>query len=153
MPAPVNLNQVIHTRLDCTIGSAALIRQCAQFAAHHASTRHAFGGKLIEQPLMASVLTDLAVESEAANATWARLARAFENSEKDEHEATMRRVATAIGKYWVGSRDTAEMCVLKRTRGGAPAPRSRRISRRASRGAGVQARARRGVRGDGMLRR
>jgi len=35
---------------------------------HHASHRQAFGARLRDQPLMANVLADLAVESEAATA-------------------------------------------------------------------------------------
>lgn len=101
------VEMVVHTRLDCAIGSAALMRQCAQHAAHHASHRAAFGRSLADAPLMRNVLIDLAVETEAANALWARLARAFERAPADPHEAAVRRVATAVGKYWNCKRATA----------------------------------------------
>ena len=39
---------------------------------------------------------DLALESEAAMATWLRLARAL-----DQQEADLARIATAISKYYV----------------------------------------------------
>ena len=68
------VEMVVHTRLDCTIGSAALMRQSAQLAAHHCAQRHAFGTRLADAPLMRSVLLDLAAETEAANALWPRLA-------------------------------------------------------------------------------
>ena len=98
------VEMVVHTRLDCTIGSAALMRSAAQLAFHHASHRNAFGTTLSDAPLMRGVLSDLAVESEAATATWARLCRAFDGAASSEHEAALRRVATAIGKYWVCKR-------------------------------------------------
>ena len=60
------VEMVVHTRLDCVIGSSALMRLSAQLAAHHASHRAAFGRRLLEQPLMRCVLADLALESEAA---------------------------------------------------------------------------------------
>ena len=99
------VEMVVHTRLDCTIGSAALMRQSAMLAAQHASGRSAFGRSLLEAPLMRSVLADLAVETEAANATWSRMARAFDGAAADdEHERSLRRIATAVGKYYVCKR-------------------------------------------------
>src|SRR5438105_1197317 len=59
------IDMVNHTRLDCVIGSASLIRQALAQATHHAAHRTAFGKLLVEQPLMVNVLADLAVESEA----------------------------------------------------------------------------------------
>src|SRR2546427_8265563 len=54
------------TRLDCATAAAALMRQALVQAVHHTKYRRAFGKRLIEQPLMQSVLADLAIESEAA---------------------------------------------------------------------------------------
>ena len=68
-------------------------------AVHHARHRAAFGKLLVEQPAMANVLADLALESEAATAAAMRLARAY-----DEQDAPFRRIATAIMKYWVCKR-------------------------------------------------
>jgi putative acyl-CoA dehydrogenase len=59
---PVIIEMVRHTRLDCAIGSAGLIRAAAA-QAHHASHRRAFGKRLVEQPLMQNVLADLALEA------------------------------------------------------------------------------------------
>ena len=56
-----------YTRLDCCIGSSALMRQAVAQAIHHARHRIAFQKKLIDQPLMTNVLADLALESEAAD--------------------------------------------------------------------------------------
>ncbi|MDQ6716548.1 MAG: acyl-CoA dehydrogenase family protein, partial [Actinomycetota bacterium] len=61
------IDMVSATRLDCVLGSAATMRQALVRAVHHARHRQAFGGLLAEQPLMRNVLTDLALESEAAS--------------------------------------------------------------------------------------
>jgi putative acyl-CoA dehydrogenase len=96
---PAIIRMVNHTRLDCLIGSAASMRYGVARAVHHARHRAAFGKLLVEQPAMANVLADLALESEAATAAAMRLARAY-----DEQDAPFRRIATAIMKYWVCKR-------------------------------------------------
>lgn len=101
------VEMVNSTRLDCVIGSAALMRQALAQATHHAAHRSAFGRPLVDQPLMANVLADLAVESEAATALMLRLARATDEAAADEHEMLFRRIATAVGKYWVTKRAPA----------------------------------------------
>src|SRR5207247_10111219 len=50
------IDMVNHTRLDCVIGSASLMRQAVAQATHHAAHRSAFGQRLSEQPLMLNVL-------------------------------------------------------------------------------------------------
>ncbi|MFX6040816.1 acyl-CoA dehydrogenase family protein, partial [Acinetobacter baumannii] len=67
-----------HTRLDCIIGSAALMRQALVQALHHARHRSAFGRRLAEQPIMRAVLADLALESEAATLLMLRVSHAFD---------------------------------------------------------------------------
>jgi putative acyl-CoA dehydrogenase len=96
---PTIIEMVAHTRLDCLLGSAAGMRQGVAAATWHAAHRKAFGKRLAEHPLMLNVLADLAVESEAATALALRVARAYD--ERDEH---LRRLATAIGKYYVCKR-------------------------------------------------
>ena len=90
------IEMVVHTRLDCVLGSTALIRRAVAEATHHAAHRTAFGRALAEQPLMRAVLADLCLDAEAATALGLRLARAF-----DEGDHAFRRLATAIAKYWV----------------------------------------------------
>jgi putative acyl-CoA dehydrogenase len=90
------IEMVVHTRLDCVLGSAAIVRRAVAEATHHAAHRQAFGRLLAEQPLMQNVLADLCLDSEAATATALRLARAF-----DEGDHAFRRLATALAKYWV----------------------------------------------------
>jgi putative acyl-CoA dehydrogenase len=93
------LEMVNHTRLDCVLGSTALMRRAVAEATHHAAHRSAFGRLLAEQPLMRNVLADLCVESEAATITALRLARAF-----DEADVPFRRLATAVAKFWICKR-------------------------------------------------
>jgi putative acyl-CoA dehydrogenase len=103
----VILEMVNHTRLDCVVGSAALMRQAVAQATHHAAHRSAFGRRLADQPLMANVLADLAVESEAATLLAMRLAGAFDRAPGDPAEAAVARLATAAAKYWVCKRAPA----------------------------------------------
>jgi putative acyl-CoA dehydrogenase len=98
---PTIIEMVNHTRLDCVVTSAGLVRMAVAEALHHTAYRHAFGKPLIEQPLMQNVLADLCIESEADTLTAMRLARANDEAEASEHEALFRRVATAISKYWI----------------------------------------------------
>jgi putative acyl-CoA dehydrogenase len=97
------IEMVMMTRLDCVIGSTSLMRACVSQATHHARHRQAFGGYLIDKPLMRNVLADLAIESEAATALMVRLAAATDQMD-DSEEAAFRRLALAVGKYWVSKR-------------------------------------------------
>jgi putative acyl-CoA dehydrogenase len=90
------MEMVVHTRLDCVLGSIGLMRRAVAEATHHAAHRSAFGRRLIEQPLMTNVLADLCIDSEAATVLALRLARAY-----DEDAVAFRRLGTAAAKYWV----------------------------------------------------
>jgi putative acyl-CoA dehydrogenase len=101
---PTIIEMVSHTRLDCVIGAAAQMRFGLIQALHHASHRVAFGKRLIEQPLMRNVLADLAIESEAATVTMARLARAYDDAQASDEARSFARLATAVCKYWLCKR-------------------------------------------------
>ncbi len=101
------IEMVRHTRLDCSIGSAATMRRAVAEATHHTNYRYAFGARLIEQPLMQNVLADLCLESEAATALALRLARSFDQADNNERERQFSRIATAIGKFWITKRAVA----------------------------------------------
>lgn len=98
------IEMVAATRLDCVIGSAAIMRQAVAQAVHHASYRSAFGGLLIDKPLMRNVLADLALESEAATTLALRLAAAYDAD--TEEERAFLRLAVPAAKYWVTKRCT-----------------------------------------------
>jgi putative acyl-CoA dehydrogenase len=101
------LEMVMLTRLDCMLGSAAIMRMALAQAIHHCRHRRAFGKRLVEQPLMRNVLADLAIESEAALVFAMRVARAVDAAPHDAAEAAFARIATAIGKYWICKRAPA----------------------------------------------
>jgi putative acyl-CoA dehydrogenase len=97
---PAIIRMVNHTRLDCLLGAATGMRRGVVEAIHHARHRAAFGAPLVDQPAMANVLADLAIESEAATVSALRVARAYDSPD----EGPFRRFATAIMKYWVCKR-------------------------------------------------
>ncbi len=94
------------TRLDCALGTAGLMRGAVALAVHHASQRSAFGKRLVEQPLMQSVLADIALESEAATALALRLAKAVDR-QSEPAEAAVRRWLTPVAKFWICKRGAA----------------------------------------------
>ncbi|MFE0138559.1 acyl-CoA dehydrogenase family protein [Streptomyces sp. NPDC059037] len=98
------IEMVAATRLDCVVGSAAIMRQSVAQAVHHATYREAFGGKLVDKPLMRNVLADLALESEAATTLALRLAAAYDDG--SEQERAFLRIAVPAAKYWVTKRCT-----------------------------------------------
>ena len=89
------------TRLDCAISSAGMMRMAVAQALNHARHRTAFQRHLIDQPLMGTVLADLALEAEAALAATMRLCRSFDRAGSDPHEAARARTLTPVVKYWV----------------------------------------------------
>lgn len=96
---PTLIEMAGYTRLNCVIGSAALLRAGLVQALHNARERQAFGRCLAEQPLMQTVLADLALESEAAMLLVLRLAQGFEHG-----EAAWQRLMTPAAKLWVCKR-------------------------------------------------
>jgi putative acyl-CoA dehydrogenase len=101
---PTIIEMVGHTRLDCLLGAAAGMRVGVAQATWHAAHRSAFGKRLADQPLMRNVLADLAIEAEAATALGLRLARAYDEAQGDPAAQHFKRLATAIGKYYVCKR-------------------------------------------------
>jgi len=101
---PTILSMATHTRLDCVLGSTGLMRAATAQALHHASHRSAFGRRLVEQPLMRNVLSDLVVETAAATTLAIRLAQSYDGQEAGDPQRSFRRIATAIAKYWVCKR-------------------------------------------------
>ena len=117
---PTILDMVMHTRLDCMTGSAALVRQAVAQAVHHAAHREAFGKKLIDQPLMQNVLADLALESEAMLALMLRASRAVDASHQgNDQEKLFARIVTGIGKYWICKRAPVTINEAQECLGGA----------------------------------
>ena len=95
------------TRLDFAVGSAGLMRQSLNLALNHTTTRRGFELPLAEQPMMANVLADMAIEVESATLMALRVARATDHLDDDEHERAFARIATPMAKYFNCSRAPA----------------------------------------------
>jgi putative acyl-CoA dehydrogenase len=89
------------TRLDCAISSAGMMRAAVSRAMHHCGHRNVFGKPLAEQPMMRSVLADMALEVEGAVAAVMRLCRSFDLAASSPMEAARARLLTPAIKYAV----------------------------------------------------
>lgn len=106
------------TRMECAIGSAAIMRQALTQTLHHVAHRRAFQKSLLDQPLMRNVVADLALESEAAMWLSFRLAQALDDAGRDEGELLLGRVATPAAKYWICKRAPAVVAEALECHGG-----------------------------------
>ncbi|MTH97697.1 DNA alkylation response protein [Roseibium sp. RKSG952] len=95
------IDMVTPTRIDCALGSAGQMRAALARAVHHCRHRRAFGATLIDQPLMVSVLADMALDVAAATALSMRLARASALAWTTSKEAAYARLMTPAIKYWI----------------------------------------------------
>lgn len=89
------------TRLDCAISSAGMMRAAVAQAMHHCCYRSVFGRPLAEQPMMRTVLADMALEVEGALASVMRLCRALDLASTSPTEAARARLLTPAIKYAV----------------------------------------------------
>ena len=113
------IEMVHHTRLDCVLAPASFMRQALANALWHTAHRTAFQRKLIDQPLMQSVLADMAVEAEAATQLGFRIARSFDESGASEGAAAFSRIATPVAKFWINKRVVNFVYEAMETHGGA----------------------------------
>lgn len=91
------IEMVHHTRLDTAVAPAGLMRAALAEAKWWISHRNAFQRRLIDQPLMQSVIADLALDWESALALAMGCAASFDGS-SDEDRA-FARIAVALAKY------------------------------------------------------
>jgi putative acyl-CoA dehydrogenase len=115
---PTIIEMVNHTRRDVALISTAMMRLAVAHAVHHARHRRAFQKPLIEHVLMQNVLADLCLESEAATALMMRVAGAFDREGRSSGEKLLRRLYTAVGKYWICKRAPAHLCEAMECIGG-----------------------------------
>jgi putative acyl-CoA dehydrogenase len=113
------IEMVMLTRLDCMLGSSALMRMALAQALHHTRYRRAFGKALVEHALMRNVLADLALEAEGSLALSLRVAAAVDRASTDVGEAAFARIATAIGKFFICKRAPAFVNEAQECLGGA----------------------------------
>ena len=99
------------------------MRAAVAQATWHAAHRRAFGARLADQPAMANVLADLAIEAEAATLTAMRLARAYD-------EAAARPRGGAVQAPRDRGREVPRLQARPGPRGrGARVPRRQRLRR------------------------
>lgn len=107
------IEMVQATRLDCILGSAGSAKRALQFAVNHAQSRSTFGKRLIEQPLMQNVLTDLCVEAELHTMNAMYISSLYdcyycpsptESKVKVEAARDLFRIAVSVSKYYITKR-------------------------------------------------
>ncbi|SMX41963.1 acyl-CoA dehydrogenase family protein [Actibacterium lipolyticum] len=91
------IEMVHHTRLDTAMAPAGLMRAALVEAKHWCEGRRTFQRRLIDQPLMRSVLADLTLDWEGALALGLRVARAFDG--KRAEDRAFARIAVALAKF------------------------------------------------------
>jgi len=91
------LEMVHHTRLDTAMAPAGLMRAALDHASHWARHRSAFQKQLIDQPLMRSVLADLALDWEGTLALGMHVARAFDGT--TPRDRAFARLGVALAKF------------------------------------------------------
>lgn len=89
------IRMVHHTRLDTAMAPAGLMRAALSEAKWWCVGRSAFQRRLIDQPLMRSVLADLVLDWEGATALGLRVAAAYD----DPEQAPFARIAVALAKF------------------------------------------------------
>ena len=91
------IEMVHHTRLDTAMAPAGLMRAALAEAAWWVSGRSAFQRRLIDQPLMRSVLADLALDWEGSVSLGFFVAAAFDR--EDAESRALARIGVALAKY------------------------------------------------------
>lgn len=99
---PTIIEMANYTRLTCSVGSTAMLRQALVQCIAYARQREAFGKHLAEQPLMRAVLADLALETEAAMQLSFHLAHCYETD--DALSVAWKRIMTPASKFWICKR-------------------------------------------------
>jgi len=91
------VEMVHHTRLDTAMAPVGLMRAALSEAMWWVRGRSAFQRRLIDQPLMQTVLADLALDYEAAAALGLRVAQAFDRT--SDADRAFARIAVAVAKF------------------------------------------------------
>jgi len=99
---PTIIEMANYTRLTCSVGSSAMLRQALVQCIAYTRQRKAFGKHLAEQPLMRAVLADLALETEAAMQLSFHLAHCYESD--DALSLAWKRIMTPASKFWICKR-------------------------------------------------
>ncbi|MFU8925605.1 acyl-CoA dehydrogenase family protein [Acinetobacter puyangensis] len=107
---PTIIEMAGYTRLTCSVGSSAIMRQALVQCLAYTRQRQAFGKVLADQPLMQSVLVDLALETEAALQLSMHLAWHYGQDQQHQHQLDNQlaqawtRIMTPAAKFWICKR-------------------------------------------------
>lgn len=99
---PTIIEMANYTRLTCSVGSTAMLRQALVQCIAYTRQRKAFGKHLAQQPLMQAVLADLALETEAAMQLSFHLAHCYDAD--DALSVAWKRIMTPASKFWICKR-------------------------------------------------
>lgn len=99
---PTIIEMANYTRLTCSVGSSAMLRQALVQCLAYTRQRKAFGKHLSEQPLMQAVLVDVALETEAAVQLSFHLAHCYDQD--DALSVAWKRIMTPAAKFWICKR-------------------------------------------------
>lgn len=91
------IEMVHHTRLDTAMAPAGLMRAALSEAHRWCFQRSVFQKKLIDQPLMRTVLADLALDWEGSLALGLHVARAFDGDGPEDR--AFARIGVALAKF------------------------------------------------------
>ncbi len=107
---PTIIEMANYTRLTCSVGSTAILRQALVQCLAYTRQRQTFGKALAEQPLMQAVLADLALETEAALQLSMHLASHYDQIARQDHakenalSQAWIRLMTPAAKFWICKR-------------------------------------------------
>ncbi|UOG17224.1 acyl-CoA dehydrogenase family protein [Acinetobacter sp. PK01] len=99
---PTIIEMANYTRLTCSVGSSAMLRQALVQCLAYTRQRKAFGKHLSDQPLMQAVLVDVALETEAAVQLSFHLAHCYDQD--DALSVAWKRIMTPATKFWICKR-------------------------------------------------
>lgn len=88
-------------RHDQLVIAAGAMRGALARAVHHVRHRAIAGEPLIDQPLMARVLADAALDTAAATALAVRIGLSLDRAETDDGDAAFARLVVPAAKYWI----------------------------------------------------
>ncbi len=91
-----------HTRLDTAMAPAGLMRAALVEAHHWVTHRNAFQRRMIDQPLMRTVLSDLVLDCEGATTLGLRVAQAFDGEAPEDR--AFARIGVALAKFLANKR-------------------------------------------------
>lgn len=110
------IDMVHHTRLDTAMAPAGLMRAALDKACYWARHRTAFDRQLIDQPLMARVLVDLALDWEGALALGLRVAQSFDGTRPEDR--AFARLGVALAKFLNNKSAPGVVCEAMEAMGG-----------------------------------